>query len=1013
MPQHGSSGAASPVGTSVGLEEIVERFECAWRQGGRPELQEYLPADGSLRLAVLVELVNIDLECRLKAGEPARVEEYLRRYPELAEVPEAVPALASAEYRLRRRSDPNLTLTEYLQRFPQHRRHLAHVARTLPATPEEGSAGAGPSRAPVPPPVEGDASAPGWPEVPGYRILGELGRGGMGVVYQAWQESLDRPVALKVILDGEYAGPEERRRFRAEAEAIAHLQHPNIVQVYEVGEYRGRLFYSMELVDGTSLAERGRGIPLPAREAAAFVETLAQAVDHAHQRGVVHRDLKPANVLLPEDGTPKIADFGLAKRLDRDGGQTQSGAILGTPSYMAPEQASGRSKEVDPATDVYALGAILYELLTGHPPFRAETALDTLQLVISEQPVPLRRITPGVPADLEAVCLKCLEKAPERRYASARALAEDLRQVLNGEPVRVRPPGLLDHLGRWVKRRREVVWAVSSGLTVLCLALLVGGLGLVALRALRVSGDPARRTPVIIDGPTLADPVRNGDCMETVLVAEVESLTDEPLLGLRVEKGGLWVQDVPPESLERKVINAGITRWKVKVPRIPLAIGENRVVLVVTNKAGNTTASATIISSLNPRVLPPQIVTQKEVMSPNRHYTLRFRGHSLGGPLKSVRVAMGPDGTGGEEVKLDENHAPFGPAADKHYLYELEHELQLTQATRVVTIRAENAGGSRLVDVPATYLPRPPKLELELHRGQFGVAPGPAAPGPKVTLTGRVTWHDDDKEAVEKQMALLKNGLRVYVNDFRQVRPRVSPVRGRQGVALIEADVVLNRRSNEVKFECLGLPLADPVRIACKQPWKATLYLLVVDVDNLVGKDEVLDRVRMSLGLPAPGQPFQSSVFREWRSFGRPGDARTIVPLSKERANRNAVEEQLHTIGEDIAKNGSPADVVLIYWVGPEAQEGGRPVLKWPHEDSIPLRELLGIDDPTNPEPVGAPVLLLDTPAGGEDEAPRIVWESGHVHIIRYSWAHDRKGPGLLKAIEMVVAGRSHTLDPR
>jgi hypothetical protein len=459
MSQPGTGGADNAGQSAV--DEAVARFERAWREDQRPDLGPFLPADGPTRLAVLVGLAHVDLECRLKAGEPARVEDYLRRYPELAEAPAAVSALAAAEYRLRRGAEPGLTLTEYLHRFPHHRGHLARAEHTLSLADGEAGPGAAP------------AEAAEWPTIPGYRILGELGRGGMGVVYQAWQESLDRPVALKVVLAGEYAGPEERRRFRAEAEAAARLHHPNIVQIYEAGEHLRRPFLCMEQVDGTSLAERGGADALPPRAAAGLVEALARAVQHAHERGIVHRDLKPANVLLAANGTPKITDFGLAKRLDRGEGQTQSGAILGTPGYMAPEQAAGRSKAIGPAADVYALGAILYELLTGRPPFRGDNPLETLHRVLSEEPCPPRRHRPGIPADLEAICLQCLRKDPARRYGSAGELADDLGRFLGGKPVRARPPAAMERLGRWA-RRREVVGATAGGCSVLCVALLAG-----------------------------------------------------------------------------------------------------------------------------------------------------------------------------------------------------------------------------------------------------------------------------------------------------------------------------------------------------------------------------------------------------------------------------------------------------------------------------------------------------------------------------------------------------------
>jgi hypothetical protein len=491
MAQPTSSDADGSREFSVRLEEAAERFEVAWQRGDRPHLEDYLPADASMRRAVLVELVHIDLERRVKGGEPARVEEYLRRFPELADVRGAVPALAAAEYQHRLRTEPDLTLTDYLQRFPRHRRHLGEAARALSAT--AWGAGAAPAR--------GEAS--GWPSIPGYRILGELGRGGMGVVYQAWQESLDRPVALKVILAGEHAGPEERRRFQTEAEAAARLQHPNIVQVYEVGEHLRRPFFSMELVEGTSLADQAGGeLPTP-RAAAALIAALARAVDHAHRRGIVHRDLKPANVLLTPDGTPKITDFGLAKRLDRGDSQTQSGAILGTPAYMAPEQAAGKTKEIGPAADLYALGTLLYEQLAGRPPFRADTPLETLQRVVSEEPAPPRRERPAVPADLEAICLQCLRKEPARRYASARELAEDLERFLQGEPVRARRPGALERLRRAAGRHREIVWASVGAVVALALALLCGGFLFLSRPAFQV---PAVRMAGMEGTDALADP---------------------------------------------------------------------------------------------------------------------------------------------------------------------------------------------------------------------------------------------------------------------------------------------------------------------------------------------------------------------------------------------------------------------------------------------------------------------------------------------------------------------------
>jgi WD40 repeat protein len=306
------------------------------------------------------------------------------------------------------------------------------------------------------------------PAVPGYEILGELGRGGMGVVYQARQTRLRRLVALKMILTGGHAAAVDRERFRAEAESIAQLQHPNIVQIYEVGELDGLPFFSLEYCAGGSLDSRLAKAPLPPRPAAALLETLSRAVDAAHQQGIVHRDLKPGNVLLTADETPKITDFGLAKKLDV-AGLTATGTVMGTPSYMAPEQADGRGERIGPATDVYALGAILYACLTGRPPFRAPVAIDTLLQVMKAEPVPPSRLQPHLLRDLETICLKCLEKDPGRRYPTASALADDLRRFQAGEPIEARPVGRAERGWRWCWRNPAVAALATAVVTALLL----------------------------------------------------------------------------------------------------------------------------------------------------------------------------------------------------------------------------------------------------------------------------------------------------------------------------------------------------------------------------------------------------------------------------------------------------------------------------------------------------------------------------------------------------------------
>jgi WD40 repeat protein len=323
-----------------------------------------------------------------------------------------------------------------------------------------------------------------------YELLEEIGRGGMGVVYRARHVLLDREVALKMILAGGHAGSDEHARFLAEAVAVARLQHPGIVQIHEIGEHEGRPYFSMELVEGGSLHQKCTGRLLAPRDSAARIEQLARAVHYAHEHGILHRDLKPANVLLTPDGQPKITDFGLAKHLHTDSGQTQPGTILGTPSYMAPEQARGENRDLGPAADIHALGAIFYELLTGRPPFLGTSVQETLDQVCTREPMPPCRVSPQVPRDLETICLKCLEKEPARRYASAADLADDLQRYLRDEPIHARPASLNERVVKWVRRQP----ALAALLLVSIVAVLaLGGLavGLVYNRRL---DDERRRT---------------------------------------------------------------------------------------------------------------------------------------------------------------------------------------------------------------------------------------------------------------------------------------------------------------------------------------------------------------------------------------------------------------------------------------------------------------------------------------------------------------------------------------
>ncbi len=459
------------------LDRACDQFEATWKTGGRPALEDYLAAvPEPERPTLLRELILIDAAYRLGAGEAPRPEDYGGRFPEV---------------------------------------DGAWLARQLPAVSPDGPTTTGlPTR----------TGSPSVFTVPGYEIRRELGRGGMGVVYEARQQSLGRVVALKVLRDQALADPEQIARFHVEAEAAARLQHPNIIQIHEIGTHQGRPYLALEYVAGGSLARFLAGTPQPPRQAAQCLETLARAAHVAHQHGIVHRDLKPANILLhggerekakgerkelPVPGSsspctfplfpfasPKITDFGLAKRLDVDGSLTSTGAVLGTPCYMAPEQtgdpaAAGRT--VGPAADVYALGAILYEMLTGRPPFQGETVVETLLQVREHDPVPPSRLRPQMPRDLETITLKCLRKEPARRYASAAELADDLRRFLDARPIRARPVGVGERLVKWVRRRPAVAALVAvSSLTLL---LLVAGLAAGVL----VLAERERHTRRILD----------------------------------------------------------------------------------------------------------------------------------------------------------------------------------------------------------------------------------------------------------------------------------------------------------------------------------------------------------------------------------------------------------------------------------------------------------------------------------------------------------------------------------
>ncbi len=403
------------------VDEACDRFEAAWRAGDRPLIEDFLGGTTDAdRPLLLQHLLGLELDYRGVLGESSGSPEYRRRFPGHEGLIDAVFAEFAQRPKLVRGGG------------------LETLARTGSDGPRSDSA----------------ASPP--PDFllnnPGVEILSELGRGGMGVVYKARQIRLNRICALKIMLPGGHNSAEFRARFLAEAETIARLRHPNIVQIYGSGEHDGRPYFEMEYIEGGSLARLLDGTPWSPEPAARTVAVLARAIGDAHRLGIVHRDLKPANVLLTADGELKVSDFGLAKSLASEVRLTHTGQLIGTPCYMAPEQADAGSVDVGPAADVYSLGTIMYELLTGHPPFRAATTLQTLDLVRSREPVPPRELQPATPRDLQTICLKCLEKEAGKRYATAGELADDLARFLNHEPIRARPVGQTGRLARWARR---------------------------------------------------------------------------------------------------------------------------------------------------------------------------------------------------------------------------------------------------------------------------------------------------------------------------------------------------------------------------------------------------------------------------------------------------------------------------------------------------------------------------------------------------------------------------------
>jgi eukaryotic-like serine/threonine-protein kinase len=622
------------------IDAACDRFEVAWRAGASPRIEDYL-ADWSQpgRNELFFELLGVELELRLEAGEDPTLDDYRARFPELVTVTDAVligspddrPAVGPMKDRMppapflsrcdgplepidlfrittweeaRERpgdfleptthspptptSRPTGTATELMPGTPDLKALTATDLRNALAAltewmsgdwqrpPDRGTttladpdttlqsqileptaitdqaipdparrdleATVGLGSHPVPPARERTGTSPAArPSIPGYDLLEKLGEGGMGVVYKARQVALNRLVAVKMIRGDGDGRPDQVARIRIEAESIARLRHPHILQIHNTGIVGDCPFLALELLDGGSLADRLAHTPQPGRSSAELLVTLARAIHAAHQAGIVHRDLKPSNVLFTSNGIPKISDFGLAKQLESHSVETQSGLIMGSPSYMAPEQARGHTKNVGPPADVYSLGAIFYEMLTGRPPFKGETPMETVRQVTDTDPVPPSRLVPRLPRDLETICLKCLSKEAHQRYDSASDLADDLERYLRGEAIKARSTQLWERGVKWARRRPTLATLMGLGLLA-TLTLIAAGSWLVRREGLRVEHLRREVVPSLLIGQALLAKEKWGDATEHIIKAHTQTRNEPQLVELHRQAAALLDQ---------------------------------------------------------------------------------------------------------------------------------------------------------------------------------------------------------------------------------------------------------------------------------------------------------------------------------------------------------------------------------------------------------------------------------------------------------------------------------------
>ena len=424
------------------IDELADQFESEFRDHPWPRIEDFLQLEPELESHLLQELLTLEIQILRSKRITPDPDDYLARFPDSAQLVEA--AFAQGQPTTRPGFSGEIETPIYRA---ASRGRTEFQADTLPLGTSNHAASAGAHRARR----FGD-----------YELLEEIARGGMGIVFKARQTSLNRLVALKMILSRQLAGDEEVKRFKSEAEAAAKLDHPGIVPIFEIGEHEGQHYFSMGFVEGKSLQDELRDGPVSPREAAEVCHQVAEAIAFAHGQGVIHRDLKPGNILISRELGPKLTDFGLAKLSDTDHNLTATGQILGTPAYMPPEQARGDAQAIGPLSDIYSLGAVLYCLLTGRPPFQAADPIDTLRQVIEQEPVSPRVINREVPKDLETVCLKCLEKDPRHRYQSAREVENELGRFRHGQPIKAHPLTSVERTCRWCRRHKGIAILISS-----------------------------------------------------------------------------------------------------------------------------------------------------------------------------------------------------------------------------------------------------------------------------------------------------------------------------------------------------------------------------------------------------------------------------------------------------------------------------------------------------------------------------------------------------------------------